>query len=107
MALTSVDREQRVEPLKKLVGLLPKLNFNTLKFIIDFCRTVVAQEEHNKMNHYNIAVTVGPNIFRPKVIKPADLINAGTFYDIMIRFMTDFDEIFGSYEEKSDFGGGS
>ena len=40
------------------------------------------------MSHYNIAVTVGPNIFRPKEIKPADLINAGTFYDVMIRFMT-------------------
>jgi hypothetical protein len=46
------------------------------------------------MSHYNIAVTVGPNIFRPKEIKPADLINAGTFYDVMIRFMTDYDEIF-------------
>ena len=51
------------------------------------------------MNHYNIAVTVGPNIFRPKNITPADLINAGTFYDIMIRFMTNFDEIFGNESE--------
>lgn len=54
------------------------------------------------MNFYNIAVTVGPNIFRPKVIKPADLINAGTFYDIMIRFMNDFDQIFGNADEKTN-----
>lgn len=52
------------------------------------------------MNNYNIAVTIGPNIFRSKNLKPADLINAGTFYDIMIRFMTDFDAIFGDDEEK-------
>ena len=65
-----------------------------MKFIIDFLRTVVEEEQHNKMTHYNIAVTVGPNIFRPKDLKPSDLINAGTFYDIMIRMMTNFDEIF-------------
>ena len=51
------------------------------------------------MTHYNIAVTVGPNIFRPKELKPSDLINAGTFYDIMIRMMTNFDEIFQQNEE--------
>lgn len=50
------------------------------------------------MTHYNIAVTVGPNIFRPKELKPSDLINAGTFYDIMIRMMTNFDEIFNNNE---------
>jgi len=49
------------------------------------------------MNSYNIAVTVGPNIFRPKELSPADFVNAGTFYDIMIRFMENFDEIFGAY----------
>ena len=55
---------------------------------------MVEEEQYNKMTHYNIAVTVGPNIFRPKDLKPSDLINAGTFYDIMIRMMTNFDEIF-------------
>ena len=49
------------------------------------------------MNAYNIAVTVGPNIFRPKELSPADFVNAGTFYDIMIRFMENFEEIFGGY----------
>ena len=49
------------------------------------------------MTHYNIAVTVGPNIFRPKELSPADFVNAGTFYDIFIRFMENFDEIFGGY----------
>lgn len=41
LSLTSVPREQRVTPLKGLVRLLPKINFNTLKFIVAFCRTVV------------------------------------------------------------------
>ena len=45
------------------------------------------------MSHYNIAVTVGPNIFRPKELSPADFVNAGTFYDIFIRFMENFDVV--------------
>jgi hypothetical protein len=97
LQLTSVPRENRVTPLKQLVRLMPKINFNTLKYIIAFCITVVEQTEHNCMNSYNIAVTVGPNIFRPKELSPADFVNAGTFYDIMIRFMENFEEIFGSY----------
>lgn len=46
------------------------------------------------MNAYNIAVTVGPNIFRPETIRPADLINAGTYYDAVIRMIENFDVIF-------------
>jgi len=41
LQLTSVPRENRVTPLKQLVRLLPKINFNTLKYIIAFCVTVV------------------------------------------------------------------
>lgn len=46
------------------------------------------------MNHYNIAVTVGPNIFKPKEISPQDLFNAGTYYDVMIKMMQNFEFIF-------------
>lgn len=48
------------------------------------------------MSHYNIAVTVGPNIFRPVEIKPADLFNAGTYYHIMIMMMKEYETIFGA-----------
>ena len=46
------------------------------------------------MNAYNIAVTVGPNIFRPLTVRPADLFNAGTYYDVVIRMMEHFDVLF-------------
>lgn len=46
------------------------------------------------MNAYNIAVTVGPNIFRPLTVRPADLINAGTYYDAMIRMMESYEVLF-------------
>jgi len=51
------------------------------------------------MNSYNIAVTVGPNIFRPKEISPQDLFNAGTYYDVMIKMMNNFDFIFEENEQ--------
>jgi len=46
------------------------------------------------MNAYNIAVTVGPNIFRPEKVRPADLFNAGTYYDVVIRMMEHYDILF-------------
>ena len=46
------------------------------------------------MTSYNIAVTVGPNIFRPLTVRPADLFNAGTYYDVVIRMMENFEILF-------------
>jgi len=46
------------------------------------------------MTAYNIAVTVGPNIFRPLTVRPADLFNAGTYYDVVIRMMENYDILF-------------
>ena len=46
------------------------------------------------MTSYNIAVTVGPNIFRPLTVRPADLFNAGTYYDVVIRMMENYEILF-------------
>ena len=51
--------------LKFLLNQLPPLNFNTLKFHAEFFKEVSDMQPFNKMNIYNLAVTVGPNIFRP------------------------------------------
>ena len=57
-------------------------------------REVVEHEPDNRMTSYNIAVTVGPNMFRPLTVRPADLFNAGTYYDIVIRMMESFEILF-------------
>jgi len=57
-------------------------------------REVVEHEPSNRMTSYNIAVTVGPNIFRPLTVRPADLFNAGTYYDVVIRMMENYDILF-------------
>jgi len=57
-------------------------------------REVVVHEPQNRMTSYNIAVTVGPNIFRSLTVRPADLYNAGTYYDVIIRMMEHFEVLF-------------
>ena len=45
------------------------------------------------MTSYNIAVTVGPNIFRPRLTRSQDVTNVGIFYDLIIRMIDDTDDI--------------
>ena len=46
------------------------------------------------MNSYNLAVTIGPNIFRPKVIRPEDISSVGIYYELIIRMMENFEILF-------------
>ena len=94
MSLTNISPERRIYKLQELIGKLPELNRVTLQFIVHFMREVVKYEPQNRMTSYNIAVTVGPNIFRPLNVRPADLFNAGTYYDVVIRLMEYYEVIF-------------
>ena len=94
MDLTQIAPERRIYKLKSLVEALPEQNKVTLQFIIHFMREVVSHEPDNRMTSYNIAVTVGPNIFRPLQVRPADLFNAGTYYDVVIRMMENYEVLF-------------
>lgn len=46
------------------------------------------------MTAYNLAVTVGPNIFRPKIAKTEDIRNVGIFYDLLIKMIVNHKELF-------------
>ena len=46
------------------------------------------------MTTYNIAVTVGPNIFRPRNNNADDILRVGVYYDAMIRMMENFSVLF-------------
>ena len=61
-------REQFLK-MRELIAELEPINRNTLKFCIKFFQELISYESFNKMTSYNIAVTVGPNIFRPKIDK--------------------------------------
>ena len=48
------------------------------------------------MTTYNIAVTVGPNIFRPRQNNADDILRVGVYYDAMIRMMENYEVLFGN-----------
>ena len=47
------------------------------------------------MTSYNIAVTVGPNIFRPKADVQEDIVSVGVYYDAMIKMIENTEALFG------------
>ena len=55
-----------------------------MKFHVEFFEEIVENEPHNKMTAYNVAVTVGPNIFRPKFHSKNEILNVSIFYDLVI-----------------------
>ena len=54
----------------------------------------MSYQELNLMTSYNVAVTVGPNIFRSKHNRSRDIFNHSIYYETLIRMIDHFDEIF-------------
>ena len=46
------------------------------------------------MTSYNIAVTVAPNIFRPKADVQEDIVSVGVYYDAMIKMIENTEVLF-------------
>ena len=80
--------------IKFMLNKLPDLNYNTLKYHIEFFDEVTMSEPFNKMTAYNLAVTVGPNIFRPEQNSAKDLVNVGIFYELIITMIQNHKELF-------------
>ena len=88
--------------IKKIIEQMPEINQRTLKFICEYFQEVVdyepsglnevdlslgEQKAGNKMTSYNIAVTVGPNIFREKVESADSILYHGDYYEVFIRMI--------------------
>lgn len=71
-----------------------RLRRNTLQFLVEFFLEVVSLEADNKMTSYNIAVTVGPCLFRSKVARGEDIYKHAVYYDAMIKMMEFYEHIF-------------
>ena len=80
--------------LKYWIKQLPRINFDTLKFHMQVFKMIVKNEPLNKMSAYNVAITVGPNIFRPKSTRPEDITNVGSYYELIIQMIQQYDLLF-------------
>ena len=98
-SLEQVSDGERFGKIREYVFELDPLRRNTLHFLIQFFVKVVELEPENKMNAYNMAVTVGPNMFRPESTTDEDIMGVGIFYDAIIRMIENCDAIFGTDEE--------
>ena len=92
--LESLEEEEKNREIKKIIESMPKLHQRTLKFCAEFFSEVVDYEEFNRMTAYNIAVTVGPNIFRSDEDKAEDILVHGVYYDVFIRMILNYEELF-------------
>nr|CAH7753407.1 unnamed protein product [Callosobruchus chinensis] len=55
--------EDKVNAILLACLLLPNEHVNVLSFVMQFLDEVSSHAKHNKMNSYNLAVLIGPNIF--------------------------------------------
>lgn len=70
------------------------LNYNTIKFLMEFFHEFTLFEEENRMTAYNLAVTMGPNIMRRMKEKDGDFINHGVMYEALITIIVSYEELF-------------
>ncbi|KRY60115.1 GTPase-activating protein pac-1, partial [Trichinella britovi] len=57
--------ESRLKVFRELIFKLPKHNFETLKFLLQHLKRVVAHSSVNKMEVKNLALMFGPSLVRP------------------------------------------
>ncbi|XP_070803994.1 SH3 domain-binding protein 1 [Pituophis catenifer annectens] len=65
-AASAKEPEIKLECLKDVCNLLPKDNYNNLRYLIRFLAKLAEQQEVNKMSPSNIAIVLGPNLLWPQ-----------------------------------------
>ncbi|CAH0406643.1 unnamed protein product [Chilo suppressalis] len=64
-AFIAADRStERARELRRLVHALPEAHYETLKYLVQHLRRVVAHSSHNKMEARNLAIVFGPTLVR-------------------------------------------
>lgn len=82
-----------MEEIIALLRDLPVLNRSTLLYLSRFFNRVSEFADKNKMNQYNLAVIISPNLFRSKELSNMDLINQGNLADVFTVLMNNVDYI--------------
>ena len=88
--------------LKYWINELPRINYDTLRLHINVFKMIVKNEPFNRMTAYNMAITVGPSIFRPRHTRPEDITNVGSYYELIIQMILQYDLLFDKTMSYSD-----
>ena len=92
-AFLNLGTEINAAGVKEIVKSLPALNRNILQLLAKLFKHVVQFEPFNKMTSYNMAITIGPNIFRSEH-EDSDLSSQSVFYQVLILMIDEYEEIF-------------
>ena len=65
------DRDEQLTAVNCLLLLLPEANRQTLRELLKFLREVVDNQTANRMTSQAVATVIGPNLFPPRIVKPA------------------------------------
>ena len=73
---------------------LPSLNRKILMYLISFLKLeVIARQEKNKMNNYNMSVCFCPCFFRSETPTINDLFNSGKFAGILNLYFSRYEAV--------------
>ena len=89
--------------LKSTIQAMPAINRNILQMIIKFCKHLALREPLNRMTPYNLAVTLGPNIFRSEV-EEIDVTSHANFYQAFVNMIEKYTEIFDDEFDENELG---
>ncbi|KAI5638498.1 rhoGAP domain-containing protein [Phthorimaea operculella] len=101
-AFIAADRSpERHRELRRLVHALPEAHFETLKYLIQHLRRVVAHSSFNKMEARNLAIVFGPTLVRAASDDMLAMVNdMSSQCRIIESFLTHYDWYF--EEEEGD-----
>ena len=85
------DRDEQLTAVNCLLLLLPEANRQTLRELLKFLREVVDNQTANRMTSQAVATVIGPNLFPPRIVKPASS-KAGmdSINEVVSRFVNFF-----------------
>ena len=94
------DKALQVEKIKELVQQLPLIYMSTLRHMMKFLKELTEHESQNRMNSYNCAVCIGPNIFRPA--DRDEVANSSIYLEVMVLMIEQWGCIFDGEEYEAD-----
>ncbi|XP_076804382.1 rho GTPase-activating protein 1-like isoform X1 [Clavelina lepadiformis] len=96
--ITRIDAETRPRVMGTWLQKLPRENFITLKFLMNFLNTVASHSDVNKMTFQNLAVVFGPNLAW-STDQVASLVAMGPINTFVMLMLENHDQFFADDSE--------
>ncbi|XP_036847966.1 rho GTPase-activating protein 9 isoform X1 [Manis javanica] len=93
-ALALSESEQRLSQIQELIDSMPKPNHDTLWYLLEHLRRVIAHSDKNRMTPHNLGIVFGPTLFRPEQETADPAAHALYPGQLVQLLLTNFDSLF-------------